>query len=331
MSRAPDRLLFKIDVGNAPEAEAWNQVQEYRRRWRRKSILDPVQARLSDEFNPVTLLEDIFMGVRSTSNTDVTPLQGSANTQDVTDLNYYARKFLVETRTPPPVMGFDENNEQGNPYQRNKHLTNQDVRYARHIKKIQKSFATGLLHIVRVHMRLRAANVEDMTFDIDSLDTPLVIRLQPPSFLEELERLEVYQLRMQIANDLMNMGTVAPENVDQYEMTLWVLKNIVKLDDGDIKKIVKKASEEGDGTPGMMGQQQDGGGGQPLGGDDEQDIQQRQQKTKPKSNGQDREEESRFLNGNGGELNDEQIEMLGTMLQRNPLLRRRVAAMAESA
>lgn len=256
IQRQPDRLVFKVDVGTASEAEAWRAIQSYRRSVNRKVVLDPVLSRLRQEYNPLGALENLYLGIRPNSATAVDLLQGSQNVQDVTDLLYYLKKFLTSVRIPPPMFGLPM--ETGDQYARNKRLQNQDVRYARHIKRIQRAVCDTYTRMAQVHLRLTASDVEDprlnYTPDEDGKGG-LRILLRAPSFLEELERLELTQLRMQIANDMLNLtGTM--QTIEVFEWTLYVFKEVLHLPEHVIKKVVQQPP-----PPEMGDEDGEGGGG----------------------------------------------------------------------
>lgn len=241
ITRHPDRLFFKVDVGEASEAEAFRTVQNFRRSMRKNMNLDFDARRLRADYKPVGAMEDIWMAVRSESNSDVQLLQGSTNVQDVTDLNYYARKFLTATRTPPPMFGFDEPTGQGENYLRNKKLANQDVRYAKHILRVQTAFCAAVLQTAKTHLHLLATDVESALLDYDGNEDQgvraLKITMRPPSFLEEMERLELVQLRLQMATEMLALGQMS-NAIDPYEQTLWVYKEILRLPEAEVRRIV---------------------------------------------------------------------------------------------
>lgn len=343
IQRQPDRLVFKVDVGTASEAEAWRAIQAYRRSVNRKVVLDPTLSRIRGEYNPLGALENIYLGVRPNSATAIDLLQGSQNTQDVTDLLYYLKKFLTSVRIPPPMFGLPM--DTGDQYARNKRLANQDVRYARHIRRIQTAMCDTFMLLAKSHLRMTARDVEDprLNYDADEHGKGgLKITLRAPSFLEELERLELAQLRNQIANDLLAMtGTV--QTIEVFEWTLYVMREVLHLPEDTIKKVIQEP----------MPPETEGGGG----GDDGEPPAPPPQRpptrtiaapTAPPSFGRpapttptsgttplgaslDRlsgpslYDNSGYQYTNGGALNEEQIARLERLIGKSPALRNRLA------
>lgn len=355
MTRHPDRLLFEVDVGGASEAEGYRTLQNYRRSMRKTWNVDKSLQRLFADYNPVGAMEDIWIAKRKESETKVSMLNGSQNVQDVTDLSYYGRKFLASTRTPPPMFGFDDAQSQGTQFDRAKKLANQDIRYARHIIRLQRALCHTLRHIAIIHLRLKAVHVESPLLDYDGdRDTgkgALQVKLPHPSFLAETERLELQQLRGQIATERMTMLGLNPA-IDPYEMALWVFKNILKTPSDELHKLVKQPTEQ----PGMDGPGGPGGppglpGGLagagppslPGGGPP-------QPKALPSGGGAARRKppsqnasvngnghrngalhDSRMFNlTNGGELNERQMADFRLLVEKSPKLRHRIMKLAEA-
>lgn len=310
VSRHPDRLKFRIDIGSMSEEDGLDLTQEFRRRMKKKTVVDPVRAQLKQEYNPWTVLEDIYLGVRPNSVTDVDMLPGSVNANDVTDLNYYRRKFLMECGIDPSLFGDQENNSGDDPIRRNKKLVNQDVRYARRIKKIQKALQQSLMRLVEIHLTLLQVgqNVENSSLDfLDDNGQPLfAIGLQPPSYLEELERLEVFQLRMQIANDRMAFMGQAAGTIEPLNWTRYVLREVLQLEEPQIRKLTQEPPKEPE--DGGVVKNKSSRGRRAA-------AEHRTRLTTPLSDYAD------------GDLSDPQVALLAEMLVRSPKLQRRIERM----
>jgi hypothetical protein len=242
VTRQPDRLVFNIDIGSASEGEGSEMVQEFRRSLRRSSIIDPVRAVLMKEWRQQTPLDDIFLGKRPNSATQITPLPGSTNVQDVTDLNYFTKKFLLECNTPPSLFGYQDTATTTEPVNRQKRITNQDVRYANHIRRIQKSHIAGLMRIAEIHLTLRqhAANNPEYFNWLDPNGASLLgIGMRVPNFLEELERMEILQLRNTIAAEMLQMLPASEGVLKPYEWTQHVLLNIIQVPEEQVQQLTQ--------------------------------------------------------------------------------------------
>lgn len=242
VTRQPDRLVFNIDIGSASEGEGSEMVQEFRRSLRRSSIIDPVRSVLRREWRQMTPLDDIFLGKRPNSATQITPLPGSTNVQDVTDLNYFTKKFLLECNTPPSLFGYQDTATTTEPVNRQKRITNQDVRYANHIRRIQKSHIAGLMRIAEIHLTLRQNSAQNPEYFnwLDQNGTSLLgIGMRVPNFLEELERMEILQLRNTIASEMLQMLPASGGVLKPYEWTQHVLLNIIQVPEEQVQQLVQ--------------------------------------------------------------------------------------------
>lgn len=248
LRRMPDRLLFEIDVGDASEAEAWRQIQEFKRKWRKRIVIDPTLQSIQNEWNPLTLVEDIFIGKRPNSQTKIDTLQGSSNVNDMADVTYYVKQFLNGVDMPPATFGYEEQSS-GNPYYRNKRVTNQDVRYARHIRHLQRCVAAALYRMAEIHLYLLgSSNPSLLNYLGDDVGkNALLIDLHPPSWLIELERLEVMRTRTEIADLMVTLGSNTG-SMKSYEWTVYILKDIMRIPDHVISSIVKKPAPDEEQT-----------------------------------------------------------------------------------
>lgn len=327
ITRAPDRFVYKIDIGTSSEAEGWKRVQEFKSRMRRKAIVDPTTQRIRQEYSPVGMIEDIFLGVRPESQTSVDTLQGSSNVDSIQDLVYYARKFLAECRCPAVMLGFDDPAGLATSFSRNKRLSSQDVRYARHIQRIQRAYCSGLTMLAKIECHLHEDSLDEVRYDYMADEqgrNGLKISLPPPSFLAELERMEVMQLRMQLANDMLNL--TGNPCIKPYEWTLYVLKHVMRLPSDKISKLTQRPKGDGDGDDGDDGG--GGGGGQfpafRKGGAPKHASPLDAGKPKAQKNLPDKP----FDNTKGGDIKDSEREDLASLVESSPELAERLDRLA---
>lgn len=328
LTRQPDRLLFELDVGSASNAEAWRMINAYRMNMRRSVTLDDVVGTLNTDYKPIGASDDLIIAKRSNSTSRVEMLQGSQNINDVGDLSYYGRKMLVATRTPPALMGFDDGRNAAG-FEAKKKVTNQDVRYANHVIRIQQSLIVALLQLGRIHLRLRAKDADSplLRYDGDERGkNPLAIKMTPPSFLRELERLEVQQLRNAIAQDMLNMGQMSPA-LKPYEWTLFVLRKILRITEKDLKPMLQEPEQEtfaGTGEPQLPPGDEEGGGA--FGAKSKPAL---PKKAKPDEETARGDVQPLWEYTNGGNLNESQEAQLWERVSKSPELSARLARLKE--
>jgi len=322
LTRQPDRLLFELDVGSASNAESWRMINSYRMNMRRSVTLDDVVGTLNSDYKPIGASDDLIIAKRSNSTSRVEMLQGSQNINDVGDLSYYGRKLLNATRTPPALFGFDDGRNAAG-FEAKKKVSNQDVRYANHVIRIQQSYVSALMQLARIHLHLRAPNADSRLLRYAGDErgkNGLVIKMTPPSFLRELERLEVQQLRNAIAQDMLNMGQMSPA-LKPYEWTLFVLRKILRITEHDLKPMLQEPEQEtfaGTGEPQQLPPGAEGGdGGSPF-----------KAKAKEKKPAAQESTQPLWEHTEGGDLREEEAAQLWERVSASPEVSHRLRRLA---
>jgi hypothetical protein len=206
LMKAPARFAFYIDTGEIPPREARALVDDVRRRYKKKRIVDPATGKLDFRFNPLEQSEDFFIPTRAGKDaTRVEVLSGPAY-DDTGVLGYFLKKLFSSLRIPPQYIGGTEVTNRAA-------LTQEDVQFARLEMRLQREFITGLNQVVRVH--LAALNI-----DPDSVRWGL--RMPSPSSIFEMQQVEVWNARAGLAAALQPFFT-AP----------WIMANIFHLSDED--------------------------------------------------------------------------------------------------
>lgn len=241
LMRAPDRFAFFVDTGSQGEIDAWQSLQRFRRRHKKMEFVDPVSGRYDHRFNPITPLEDIYLAVSGKdSATKVEKLFGSNNQNDVTDLIYYIRKFCAAVRIPPEFMGFNyTETKTASTFEQKTGLANQSKRYANACGKLQRAIREGIRHIIEIHLRLKASNPEDTTFDSTLPKNAFRVMMAPVSHLDDQDRLDAEHIRTTLAASMIEIGVNDP-HVDLYNWTMHVMKKVFRLRDDELEKLLSK-------------------------------------------------------------------------------------------
>jgi hypothetical protein len=252
MQRAPDRNLVFIDVGEMDEAEAMQAVNAWRKKFRKNEYLDPASPSYRKSYNPISPREDIFWPIRgSENNSRVETLSGAGNMDQLFDLDYMRKKFFGAARAPAGYFGWsDDLNAKST-------LMQLDVRWARMLKRVQKSQIYGYRNTLEIHYELLAQSGKD---DYAVEANPFVVQMSPISYLDELERLELMQTRVAVMEQLSQLGQTL--QVDPRVWATYILITYAKLDEDLVLKLVSKAPTE----PAAVAAAGPAGGFPPAGG-----------------------------------------------------------------
>jgi intein/homing endonuclease len=227
LTKSPARFAFYVDTGEMPPREARAMVDDVRRRYKKKRILDPATGKLDLRMNPVAQDEDFFIPTRAGKDASRIEVLAGPDYDDTNVLQYFQKKLYAAIRIPPQYLGGTEVTNRAS-------LTQEDVQFARLEMRIQREFVTGLSHVVRVH--LAALNI-----DPDSIKWDL--RMPTPSSIFEMQQIEVWNARVALAAGLRDFFTMP-----------WIIANIFHMSDEDALFASEAKKNEDDAN--AMGQAQ---------------------------------------------------------------------------
>ena len=210
--RAPEKRVFKLDIGNIPPAEVDNYMQQVINKMKKTPIIDETTGDYNLRYNMQNITEDFFLPVRGgDSGTSIDSLPGL--TYEATeDIEYLKNKLLSSLRIPKAFLGFEEN------VGSKATLAAEDVRFARTIERIQRISISELTKIAIVHLYAQGYQDSDLiNFDL---------KLTSPSTIYEQEKIELWDSKTRLASSMIQDGLLSSE---------WIYKNIFNFTDEEIK------------------------------------------------------------------------------------------------
>lgn len=208
--RAPEKRVFKIDIGNIPPQEVDNYMQRIINKMKKVPFLDKNSGDYNLKYNMQNLTEDFFLPVRGgDSGTSIENISGLeyAATEDI---DYLKAKLFAALKIPKAYLGYDENvNGKAT-------LAAEDVRFARTIERIQRTVISELSKIAIVH--LYSQGIQDVEM------TNFELQLVNPSTIYEQEKVNLWSEKIRLASDIQNLQMLSKD---------WVYKNILKLTDNE--------------------------------------------------------------------------------------------------
>jgi hypothetical protein len=216
-SRAPERRVFKVYVGNMDDKDVEAYVQRVANKFKRDQVVDSKTGNVDLRFNQMAVDQDYFIPVRDAQQTmPIETLAGAANLSEIADIEYIQKKLLTALRIPKAYLGFEE------PVGDGKNLSLLDIRFARTIHKIQKSVIAELNKIAIIHLFLLGFEDELQNFTLG---------LTNPSKQADLLMVEVWKEKVLLYKD---MVTEIPNSLQPTSAT-WAKKHIFGFSDEEIK------------------------------------------------------------------------------------------------
>jgi hypothetical protein len=144
--RAPQKRIFKIDIGNIPPNEVDAHMEQVINKMKKIPHVDPKTGNYNMKFNINNMLEDYYLPVRGgNSSTEINSLEGMEFT-GIDDIEYVKHKMMAALKVPKPFLGYDEGVEGKST------LASMDIRFARTIERLQKIFVSELTKIAIIHL-----------------------------------------------------------------------------------------------------------------------------------------------------------------------------------
>ena len=236
-SRAPERRIFKVFVGNMNDDDVEAYVQRVANKFKREQIVDSKTGNVDMRFNQMAVDQDYFVPVRDpAAPSPIDTLPGATNLSEIADIEYIQKKLLTALRVPKAFLGFEEVVGDG------KNLSLQDIRFARTINRIQKSMLQELNKIAIIHLFLLGFEDELSNFTLG---------LTNPSTQADLLKIDVWKEKVLLYKDLVS----DPGNGIQPASSTWAKKHIFGWSDDEIRldlqqqRIERAVGEELKATP----------------------------------------------------------------------------------
>jgi hypothetical protein len=212
--RAPEKRIFKIDVGNIPPNEVDNYMQKIMNTMKKTPYVDEKTGDYNLKFNMMNMLEDYFLPVRGgQSGTEIDTLAGMEFT-GIDDIEYLRNKMMAALKVPKAFIGYEEG------LGGKATLAAEDVRFARTIERIQRVIISELYKIAIIH--LTSQGYEDAEL------TDFELTMTSPSTIYEQEKLTLYATKVALAGDMIEKKLISKD---------WVYKNIFNFTSEDIEDI----------------------------------------------------------------------------------------------
>ena len=216
-SRAPERRVFKVYVGNMDDKDVEPYVQRVANKFKRDQVVDRKTGNVDLRFNQMAVDQDYFIPVRDPAQqSPIETLQGAQNLSEIADIEYIQKKLVTALRIPKAYLGFEE------PVGDGKNLSLLDIRFARTINRIQKSAIAEMNKIAIIHLFLMGFEDELSNF---------TLQLTNPSKQADLLMIDVWKEKVTLYKD---MVTEIPKSIQPTSAT-WAKKHIFGFSDEEIK------------------------------------------------------------------------------------------------
>jgi len=236
ISRAPERRIFYVDVGNLPKIKAEQYVTDIMNKFRNKIVYDATTGEVRDDRRHLSMMEDFWMPRREGGKgTEITTLPGGQNLGEIQDIEYFQQKLYHALNVPISRL----QQQQGFSIGRSNEITRDEVKFNKFIVRLRKKFAKLFAYSLRVQLVTKNIIKDEEWEDINNF---LRFDFKEDNHYAELKDSEILTQRIQL------LQQVEPYIGKYYSMD-WVRKHILQQPEEEIEEILKQIDAEiGDHT-----------------------------------------------------------------------------------
>ena len=234
ISRAPERRIFYIDVGNLPKIKAEQYLKDVMSRYRNKLVYDASTGEIRDDRNHMSMLEDFWLPRREGGRgTEITTLPGGSNLGEIDDIVYFQRKLYRSLNVPISRMEAEQSFSLG----RSTEITRDELKFSKFVQRLRKKFAALFHDILRTQLVLTGVIAEE---EWDTIKEHIQYDFLQDGHFAELRDTEILRERVEM------LGQVEPY-VGNFFSKAWVRKHILHQTQDEIDEIEKEIEDEGGG------------------------------------------------------------------------------------
>jgi hypothetical protein len=223
--RAPEKRIFKVDIGNIPPNEVDNHMERIMTQMKKTPYLDQQTGDYNLRFNLQNMVEDFFLPVRgSDSGTSIDNLPGLEWT-GTDDIEYLRNKMMAALKIPKAFLGYDES------LSGKATLAAEDIRFARTIQRIQRIIVSELNKIAVIHLYSQGYRDESLV--------DFTLELTNPSTIFEKEKIDVWKSKVEVSKDMQE---------NKFFSKKWIYENVFGLSDQDMIDLQKQLVDDAKGT-----------------------------------------------------------------------------------
>lgn len=253
MTRAPERRIFYIDVGNLPKAKAEQYVKSIMNQYRNKVTYDASTGEIRDEKKTMSMLEDFWMPRREGGKgTEITTLDGGQNLGEINDINYFQNKLYQALNVPLSRMKPDT----GMNFGRQAEITRDELKFSKFISRLRKKFTELFDDLLKTQLVLKGIMKAD---EWDKIKEDIYYEFTQDAYIAEAKESEIMRNRLDLLNSINNY-------VGTYFSREYVYDKILHMTDEEVEDMKADIANDTELQQQLAAQQQQEQPGQALQG-----------------------------------------------------------------
>jgi len=231
ISRAPERRIFYIDVGNLPKVKAEAYLKDVMNRYRNKLVYDAKTGEIRDDRNHMSMLEDFWLPRREGGRgTEITTLPGGSNLGEIDDIKYFQQKLYRSLNVPISRLEAENSFSIG----RSDNITRDELKFTKFVQKLRKKFCVLFMDILKTQLVLKGVIAIE---EWDAMKEHIQFDFMQDGHFTELKNAEILQNRLDMLGQIESY-------VGTYFSKEYVKKNVLRMNDEEIEEIEQQIKDE---------------------------------------------------------------------------------------
>jgi hypothetical protein len=235
IARAPERRIFKIDVGNLPKVKAEQYLRDVMARYRNKLVYDAATGEVRDDRNYMSMLEDFWLPSREGGRgTDITTLPGGANLGEISDIEYFRAKLYRSLNVPVSRLEASQGFNLG----RSSEISRDELKFTKFVGRLRKKFTELFNDLLRTQLVIKGIIAET---EWPAIRDAIFYDFLQDGHFAELKNSEMMRERLNLAREVRDY-------IGKYYSVNYIRKHILKQSESEIKQMdaeIKKEIDDG--------------------------------------------------------------------------------------
>jgi hypothetical protein len=231
ISRAPERRIFYIDVGNLPKGKAEEYLRGIMNQYRNKLVYDAKTGDIRDDKKHMSMLEDFFLPRREGGRgTEISTLPGGENLGQIDDIIYFQKKLYRSLNVPLNRLEQEAQFSLG----RTTEITRDEVKFKKFVDRLRKRFSDLFYQLLKTQLLLKGVITKE---DWNEWKEDIVFDFIEDNYFSELKQAEIWRERFDMLGSM-------DEHIGKYVSNEWVKKNVLRFTDEEIEEMGKQIDAE---------------------------------------------------------------------------------------
>jgi len=231
LSRAPERRIFYIDVGNLPRGKAETYMKDIMARYRNKLVYDADTGKIRDDRKHMSMLEDFWLPRREGGRgTEISTLPGGENLGQIDDIIYFQKRLYRSLNVPINRLEQEAQFSLG----RSTEISRDELKFQKFIDRLRKRFSMLFTDILKKQLIMKQIITEE---DWNNWQQDIVVDYIRDNHFSELKDAELIQNRLQTLDTMQ-------QYVGEFFSKEYVMRNVLQLDDDEIKDMKQQIEQE---------------------------------------------------------------------------------------